>query len=256
MRKILPAAGALAAAAVIAGLGASSALAKTTCTGGTFTGVNISGGLVVTGDCIYNNSTITGGVTITSTGGMELENSSVSGGISVAAADSNGAGGELDVGHRLTSNIATGNPTISGGIDFRGVDIDLINATITGGTKLNGQGPNFVPQVCGSSLASLDVSNVTGTFTEMHIGDPGEVFQAGTPADCPANTLSGSLTLKNSTNVEIEGNTIGGSVQISDSTVVELAGNTIKGSAQCANVTAGTDGDHTPNAVGGSNNCP
>jgi hypothetical protein len=257
MRRLAFLLAAVALGATVAAMVASSAAAKTTCAGGVFVGANISGGLVVTGDCRYTNSTISGGVTVTSTGGFEIENSSVSGGVFVQAADSNGPGGEFDAGHVLNSAVATGQPnTITGGIDFRGKDIDLINATVSGGTKITGQGVGYVPQVCGSSLASLDVSGVVGTFTAVHIGDPGEPFQGGTPADCPANTLSGSITLTNSRNVEIEGNTIGGSVTIKDSTLIELAGNTIYGSAHCSNVTPGTDGDHTPNTVGGSSDCP
>jgi hypothetical protein len=252
MRRIPFALAAIAAIVVLGMFVVPAASAKTTCAGGVFTGVNISGGLVVTGDCVYNASTISGGVTVTSTGGLELENnSSVSGGIKVLA------GGELDAGHTLSSNTTTGtHSTISGGINSLGKDVDLDGTTVTGTTTLVGEGANFVPQICGSTLDSVNVSQVSGTFTQMHIGDPGEPFQAGVVADCPANTINGSLTLTDSTNVEIEGNTISGSVAIKDSTLVELAGNTIQGSASCTNVTPATDGDHTANTVGGSNNCP
>ena len=65
-----------------------------------------------------------------------------------------------------------------------------------------------------------------------------------------------SITVKNSNLVEIEANVVGGSISIADSTLVEVAGNTVKGSIKCTNVTPFTDGDHTPNTVGGSNNCP
>jgi hypothetical protein len=237
--------------AVVAASTAPTASARTTCAGGVVTGVTISGGLTVTGDCIYNDSTISGGITVTGTGGLELENSYVSGGITVQP------GGELDAGHVLNSPTATGNPnTISGGINFNGVDIDLFNATVTGGTRITGQGANYVPQICGSSLASLVVRNVSGTFTAVHIGDPGEPFEGGTPTDCPGNTFSGSITLEDSNNVEIESNFVGGSISISDSTLIEVAGNTVQGSIHCDNVTSATDGDHTPNTVGGSNDCP
>lgn len=100
------------------------------------------------------------------------------------------------------------------------------------------------------------MSGVTGTFIPVLIGDPGEVVQAGPVPDCPGNTFTGSLTVTNSNNVEIESNMVGGSVTISDSTLVQLAGNTIKGSAQCTNVTSAMDGDAAPNTVQGSNNCP
>jgi hypothetical protein len=251
MRRIISLVAAAAVAGAVSVTVASAASAAATCSGGVFTGVNVSGGLVVTGACIYHDSTISGGVTVTSTGGFEIENSSVSGGVVVQA------GGEFDVDHTLSSDVTTGNhSSISGGIKFAGKDLDLVGATVTGGTTISGQGPGFVPTICDSTLASLTVTGVTGTFIPMPIGDPGEVIQAGPVPDCPGNTLTGSLTVTNSHNVEIESNLVGGSVTISGSTLVELAANTIKGSAQCTNVTSATDGDAAPNTVQGSNNCP
>jgi hypothetical protein len=238
---------------------ASSALAKTTCAGGVFTGVNISGGLIVAGDCVFNDSTITGGVTVTSTGGFEIENSSVSGGIVVEP------GGELDVDHVLNSDMTTGNhSSISGGITTSDAfDVDIYGATVTGTTTLVGGGAVGSPQICGSTLASLNLSELRPTLFAVHVGDPGEPFAVGSVPDCPANTLTGSLTVTDSSRIEIESNTIGGSVTIkghdpvtNGSMHIELAGNDIKGSASCSNVTPITDGDHPPNAVGGSNNCP
>jgi hypothetical protein len=174
----------------------------------------------------------------------------VSGGVTVQS------GGEFDVDHTLSSGLTTGNhSSVSGGIKFAGIDMDLIGATVTGGTTISSQGSGAIPTVCGSTLDSLTVSGITGTFAAMPIGDPGEVLEAGPVPDCPGNTLTSSLTITNSHNVEIESNFIGGSVHISNSTQIELAGNTIKGSAQCTNVTTATDGDAAPNTVGGSNNC-
>jgi hypothetical protein len=240
----------LVAVAIIAATAASSAAATTTCAGGVFTGVAISGGLIVSGDCVYVNSAISGGVQVTATGGLELENSTVSGGIVVSP------GGELDAGHSLSSSVATGMPnSISGGITFNGKDIDLINASVSGATKITGQGPGFVVQVCGSTLDSLELTGVTGSFTEVHVGDPGEPFEAGTPADCPGNIVSGSITVKNSNLVEIEGNIVSGSISIFDSTLIEVAGNIVSGGINCSNVTPYSDGDHTPN-IGGPNTCP
>jgi hypothetical protein len=251
MRRILLAvpAAVIVAAFVMIGPAASAA---TTCSGGVFTGVNVSGGLVVTGRCIYHDSTISGGVTVTSTGGFEIENSSVSGGITVQP------GGELDVDHVLSGFASTGNhSSISGGIKFtNGVDLDIYGATITGGTTISGPISGGVPFICGSTLDSLTESNVTGTFTHALIGDPGEAVQGGPVPDCPGNTFTSSVTVTNSHNLEMESNVVGGSVTISDSTAVELAGNTIKGSAHCTNITTATDGDATPNTVQGSNNCP
>jgi hypothetical protein len=242
---------ALVAVAIVAATAASSAAAATTCTGGVFNGVAISDGLIVSGDCVYVNSAISGGVQVTSSGGLELENSAVSGGIVVSP------GGELDVGHRLGSPVATGLPnSISGGITFNsGRDIDLINATVSGPTKITGPTPNAVVQVCGSILDSLELTGVSGSFTEVHVGDPGEPFEAGTPADCPGNVVSGGITVRNSNLVEIEGNVVSGGISIFDSTLIEVAGNIVSGGINCSNVTPYSDGDHTPN-IGGPNTCP
>src|SRR5436189_1527247 len=143
MRRVTLLAAAMAAAVAVVIVFAPIASAKTTCAGGIFVGVNISGGLIVTGDCIYDSSTISGGVTVTSTGGFEIENSSVSGGIVVQP------GGELDVDHVLSGSATTGNhSSISGGINSQGKDVDIFGATVTGGTTLVGEGVNFVPQIC------------------------------------------------------------------------------------------------------------
>jgi hypothetical protein len=241
---------ALVAVAILAATATSTAAAATTCTGGVFNGVAISDGLIVSGDCVYVNSSISGGVQVTSGGGLELENSAVSGGIVV------GPGGELDVGHTLSSTIATGlSSSISGGITFNGFDIDLINATVSGPTKINGPEAGAVAQVCGSTLDSLELTGVSGSFTEVHVGDPGEPFEAGTPADCPGNVVSGGITVKNSNLVEIEGNVVSGGISVSDSTLIEVAGNIVSGGITCSNVTPYSDGDHTPN-IGGPNTCP
>ncbi len=215
------------------------ASAATTCSGGVFTGVNISGGLVVTGNCTYNDSTISGGVTITSSGHLTTHSSGISGGVVVQPS------GEFD---------GLSGTSVSGGLKLTAAfDLDIIGATITGGTTISGPfspgpfGPG-VPFVCGSTLDSVTMSGVTGTFTFVPFGDP--------ESGCAGNRLTGSLTVTNTHNIEIESNVIGGSVTISDSTAVELAGNTIKGSAQCTNITTFTDGDATPNTVQGSTNCP
>jgi hypothetical protein len=239
---------ALMSAAIIAATAASAAAAATTCTGGVFNGVAISGGLIVTGDCVYLNSAISGGVEVTSTGGLELENSAVSGGIVVSP------GGELDVGHGLGTQIATGLPnSISGGITFNsGRDIDLINATVSGPTKIIGPTPpGVIPLVCGSTLDSVELTGVSNAL----VGDPGEPVEGGTPADCPGNIVSGGINVTNSSRVEIESNLVSGGISVSNSTLIEVAGNVVSGGITCSNVTASSDGDHTPN-IGGPNSCP
>ena len=241
---------ALVSLAIIAATAASTAVAATTCTSGVFNGVAISGELIVSGDCVYIDSSISGGVEVTSSGGLELENSSVSGGVVVDP------GGELDVGHGLGNTTATGLPnSISGGITFNsGRDIDLINATVSGGTKITGPTPGAIPLVCGSTLDSLELNGVTGPSGAL-VGDPGEPLEAGTPADCPGNVVSGGITVTNSNLVEIEGNVVSGGINVSNSTLIEVAGNIVSGGINCSNVTPYTDGDHTPN-IGGPNSCP
>lgn len=255
MRKLLylAAAGLLATAtfgtSVVAG-----AADQNTCAPNPPPGSTLDGGLLVTGFCTLDHVTVNGGVTITTGGHLDLENSTVNGGIEVQP------GGELDSGHTSNSAVGTFAPsTINGGINATGAfDIDLDNATVHGVTSINGFGTvNFAPTICGSTLdGSVKISNITaaGTFP-MLVGDPGEVVQNGPVPDCPGNTINGSLFISTSAVIEIEGNEISGSVKLSDSTA-ELAGNAIGGSAHCDNVVPFTDGDHSPNTIGGSNNCP
>ena len=207
----------------------------------------VNGGMIVTGVCILNQVTVRGGITVTATGSLELENSFVSGGIDVAP------GGELDLGHTLSSNTPTNNPSsITGGIKFNGRDLDLYNATVSGEVSVDGSAPNFFPSICGSNLSgALKLQNIATTGGAF-IGDPGEGF----PANCAGNLINGSLHVSDSVGlVEIEGNTITGSV-ILDNSTIELAGNTIGGSVQCTNVTFASDGDPAPNTVGGAIHCP
>ena len=216
-----------------ASVGAASA--STTCPPPPPPGSTVDGGLLVTGPCTLVNVTVNGGVTVTATGRLELERSTINGGITVQP------GGELDSGHTISSDVATGLPsTIHGGITITiGQDVDLFNADVDGKVVVNGITPAFTPTFCGSHFhGQVELLNLTSL---TRFGDPGEAFEAGTPTDCPANTLDGSLFVTNSRTVEIEGNHIAGSVHITDSTV-EFAGNTF-GSAHCTNVTPFTDGD-------------
>jgi hypothetical protein len=212
-------------------------------------GSTISGGLLVNGPCVLDHVSVSGGVLVTSTGGLELENSSVSGGITVQQ------GGELDAGHVLDSATATFNPnSISGGIKYtNGFDLDLDGATISGGVSINGSGNE--PTICKSSLGSdLRLSNFA-SGAPFWIGDPGEPIFASVPADCPGNTIGGSLYVTNSQLVEIEANLIKGSVFLTSSSV-DFEGNTVQGSASCTSDTPFADDVPAPNTVHGSSNCP
>ena len=231
-------------------LSPSGAAAKTVCPVDPLPGSTISGGLVVTGgDCHLVHVTVTGGITVTSTGSLEIENDSyISGGIVVQT------GGELDVGHDLRGNTPSGSlpSTITGGVKFNGKDLDLYRATISGGVLIDGAGPFFFPSVCGSTISGgLAVQNVsTGAF----IGDPGEGF----PANCPGNVINTSVKVLNSTGVvEIESNQISGSVTITNSRY-ELRDNSIGGSATCTgstpNLVEGGEASPPGNTYGGSNN--
>lgn len=204
-------------------------------------GSTVDGGLLVTAACTLVDVTVNGGVTVTAKGHLELERSTINGGVVVQP------GGELDSGHTILSSTATGLPsTIHGGIKItNGLDLDLFNADVDGAVVVDGIAASNTPNFCGSHFhGKVELLNLKSL---TRFGDPGEVFETGTPPDCPANTLDGSLFVTNSRTVEIEGNHISGSVHITDSTV-EFAGNTFS-SAHCENVTPFTDGD------GGIANC-
>jgi hypothetical protein len=91
--------------------------------------------------------------------------------------------------------------TIQGAVIIRaGASLDLESSTITGAIIATG-GASAV-RMCGSSASSVTVENATGFVV---IGDPTD--------GCPANTLSGSLTLIGNTGgVQAIGNTVGGAV--------------------------------------------
>jgi hypothetical protein len=126
--------------------------------------------------------------------------------------------------------------TITGGIKSDGpiTDIDLYNATVTGGVTIISNAPGFSPFVGGSTIhGSLTVTGVNASpgFPST-VGDPGEPSQGGPVADCPANTIDSSVYLTNDQFFELEANTIGGSVVIKSSTV-DIRGNDIGGSVHC-----------------------
>ena len=239
-------------AVALTALSTSNVGAKVNCPIAPPPGSTIGGGMIVTGVCVLDHVSVSGGITVTSTGQLRLEYSMVSGGIVVQP------GGELDSGHTLSSNTPTGTPSsISGGIKFtNGKDMDLYNATVTGGVVVDGVAANFFPTICGSSISGgLTYKNIAvgrGGF----IGDPGEGF----PASCAGNVIDSSLYVIDSPGlVEIEANTISGSVVL-DNSRIELVGNSIGGSLTCKNGTlffsTETDGAPLPpNTVGGSDTC-
>jgi hypothetical protein len=246
MRKIRLFVVAMVAGVGITALSVPAAGAKTFCPVSPAPGSNISGGLVVNGDCILDNVTVSGGILVTSSSKLEIENDSfISGGIVVQS------GAELDVGHTFFSNVPTGSArsTISGGIKASNpLDVDVYNAGVTGGILVDGVVAGL-PTICGSTISGgLTLKNIgTGAF----IGDP----NTGLPAACPGNFIDTSVYVIDSPAlVQIERNTISGSVNLQNSTV-EVGGNTIGGSLKCIN-TVFTIGEEGPNTVFGSTTCP
>lgn len=218
-------------------------------------GATVIGGLEVDGVCVLNKVTIHGGVVVDLSAGLELENCIVFGGIVV------NPGGELDVGHLLTSNAdPTGNPnTINGGIVIDGaVDFDLDGVKINGGLTVTGSIKEF-PSICGSTILG-DVS-----FADVLVGgfitfaDPEDSPFPTKP--CLGNRITGSVTLNNAlsnSTFDLEGNSIGGSVFL-DASKLEFGGNKIAGSAVCSGGTVivpPPGPDVFGNTVGGSNSCP
>jgi hypothetical protein len=254
MRRYRAVGAAFAAMAVIVAVfpSASGAAAKTVCRSGGASNTTFNGGLEVTGDnyCLLTNVTVNGGVTIDSGADIELDASIVNGGITVTP------GGEIEVN---PGSVFGGTPTVStinGGIVLTNpVDWDIETAHIIGGVTFNGgPSPGNEPTFCGNTVVgSVSMRNVrTARGAETWFGDPVDEF-----FECRGNTISGSLSITNSSFLELEANTVGGSVSLSSSTL-ELNGNTIGGRLSCSNGTVivpGQPGDPSGNTVGGSNTC-
>jgi hypothetical protein len=117
----------------------------------------------------------------------------------------------------LSSATVSGNIVISGGTYSIGPST-TIKGSLTVQSIAKGAAQN---QVCGTTVAGITLQSVGTAAT---IG-------AGTPS-CPANTITGSLTLQaNSAAVTVSGNSIGGSlVDQSNTAATTLSGNTVKGS--------------------------
>lgn len=251
MRKYFGGATAVAAVAAICVLCVPGALAatKTVCPDGGLFNTTVNGGLLVTNDnyCFLVNDTINGGVTILDGSDIELDGSTVTGGITVMP------NGEIEAN---PGSVFGDNPTTStvyGGITLTNPnDWDIETTTIFGGVSINGANPENAPTFCGNHvIGNVGIRNAL--LVASWFGDPADEF-----VDCPGNTISGSLSITNSTNFETEANTIGGSVFLNASDL-QFDGNTIGGSLICSNGTtieSGSDqGDPSGNTVGGKNTC-
>ncbi len=207
-------------------------------------GERIAGGVEVDGTCILDGVTVNGGITVDSGGHLQFTSSTVNGSISVMGC------GELDV--NATTN-GVGAPTgttatINGGIVLNASaactspalsDADIWTAQIHGGISGTGNyRRGSTPVICGNAI--------TGDV----IGDPDF-------GGCTGNTITGALSVSNSSLLEVESNTVGGSVLLSGSTL-GLSENTIGGSLQCSNGTVFLPADHgepSGNTVHGANSC-
>jgi len=221
-------------------------------------GSRIAGGVEVDGTCILDGVTVNGGITVDSGGHLQFTSSTVNGSISVMGC------GELDV--NATTN-GVGAPTgttatINGGIVLNASaactspalsDADIWTAQIHGEISVTG---NYrrggTPVICGNAITGdVMVDNLaTVAPAKFYIGDPDF-------GGCTGNTITGALSVSNSSLLEVESNTVGGSVLLSGSTL-GLSENTIGGSLQCSNGTVFLPADHgepSGNTVDGANSC-
>jgi len=248
-------------------------------------GSTIRGGLEITGGndgyCELHNVTVYGGIVVDPTpdamlaqfhwNAVNLIGSTVSGGVVV------GHNSEVDSNIDFsTFSIIPQRSTISGGLTWNtALNGFVLNATISGGVTVNGNG-DLTP-ICGAQVDLCWLNHVfcnttvTGnvSFSDINhnqdfLGDP-EEDQLFTNGACPGNTIHGSLFLRNSNftrptdgePTEFEGNTIDGSVHLDHSTL-ELGGNTVGGSLLCTNGTVihpPAPGDFTGNTVRGRDTC-
>ncbi len=216
----------------------------------------VRGGLEVDGTCILDGVTVNGGITVDAGGHLQFQSSTVNGGISVLQC------GELDV--NATTNgagVPTGtSATINGGIVINASavctfpafsDADIRTAQINGGISVTGSYNNVTtPLICSNGISG-DVTMDNVVAPQFFIGDPDGTF------GCPGNTITGALSVSNSTVFEVESNSVGGSVSLSGSTL-QLNGNTIGGSLLCSNGTVilpGEASDPSGNTVQGANTC-
>jgi hypothetical protein len=220
-------------------------------------GSRIAGGVEVDGTCILDGVTVNGGITVDSGGHLQFTSSTVNGGISVLGC------GELDVNATNFVGAPTGTTaTINGGIVLQASaactapavsDADIWTAEIHGELSVTGNYRRGVtPVICGNAITGdVRVDNLaTVAPAKFYIGDPDFL-------GCSGNTITGALSVSNSSLLEVESNTIGGSVLLSGSTL-GLSENKIGGSLQCSNGTVFLPPDHgepSGNTVHGANSC-
>jgi hypothetical protein len=240
----------------------SAALAASKCpSGGTpAPGSTVNGGIDVDGTCVLDNVTVNGGITVDATGHLEFITGTVNGGIVVLPC------GEVDV--NATTN-GSGTPTgttatINGGLLINGItatticplfslpDADIRTALIDGGLSVTGMFPRASPLICENDIrGGVTLTDVSTPF-RFFLGDDDN----DAPIRCLGNVIHGTVSVSNSTNLEVEFNAIGGSVLLSGS-ILELEGNTIQGSLRCTDGTVLLPADSgSPNTIHGANHCP
>jgi hypothetical protein len=217
-------------------------------------GSTVNGGLEVDGTCTLDNVTVNGGITVDATGHLQLTRGTVNGGIVVLPC------GEIDVNARTNgSGIPTGTTaTINGGITINAgtvcaplsfSDADIRNALIDGGLSVTGAFLIALPLICENEIRGGVTLNDVSTPFGFALGDPDAA-----PFPCLGNTIHGTVSVSNSTDLKVKSNTVGGSVLLSGSILLELRNNAINGSLRCTNGTVIVS--NSGNTVHGANHCP
>jgi hypothetical protein len=227
------------------------AASTTVCPPGGLAYTTVSGGLLVNGGnyCTLDHVTVRGGVTVAGGSDVDLENATVNGGILIQP------GGEIESD---PGSVFFGSPavsTVTGGIVLnQAVDWDIETTQITGGVNFNGFGGHHSdPTFCGNTVfGPVSIRDLLTPAAPTFFGDPADEF-----FECPGNTITGSLSIRNARTLEVEGNTVDGSVSVGAS-MLELNGNSVGGNLSCSRTTVilgGEPGDAAGNTVEGSNSC-
>ena len=242
-----------------------------------YSNTTINGGLdVTTGEhCVLTNVTVNGGAKVEYAASLELENSTINNGLTVYP------GGSLFADYELPNTIQDLSPsTINGFLTVNSMlyvsdvvlpNIILFNIKVNGPTTINGMDDYdpYVVAICGGTFNGPVQLNNLSSDGDVIFGDPSGTGELGAGGEsylngrCPGNTVNGSLTVTNPERLEVESNSIRGALTVTvdpGPSYVDVAGNTVYLNADCTNLASVRpyDSDHaTHNKVFGTNHgCP